>query len=73
MLKTPKDTLAAITKREEMEYRMQQTLQNKRRLNNLSIIERDHLPFAKLKMKIASNMPAAPSLQHLSQALTMSK
>lgn len=60
MLKTPKDRLAAITKKEEMEHRMQLTLQNKRKLNNLSIVERDHLPFAKLKMKIASSMPNAP-------------
>jgi hypothetical protein len=60
MLKTPKETLAAISKKEDMEYRMTVSLQNKRKLNNLSIIERDHLPFAKMKMKIACGMNDAP-------------
>lgn len=61
MLSTPKDTLRAISRKEETEFRMENANANKRRpLNQLGLGEKDHLPFAKLKIKIAAAMPDAP-------------
>jgi len=64
MLRTPKETLKAISRKEETEYKLEQSHQanKKRNLNHMMRSERDHLPFAKLKVKIASNMPDAPKL-----------
>lgn len=62
MLTTPKETLIAITEKEEMEFKMQQVQNIKKSSQKPNLIERDHLPFAKLKLKIASEMPDAPKM-----------
>jgi len=66
MLRTPKETLKAISRKEETEYKLEMSHHgggNKRKnLNQMIRAERDHLPFAKLKVKIASSMPDAPKL-----------
>lgn len=71
MLRTPRDTLKAIYKKEETEFKMETTTANKRKNpNQLTASDKDHLPFAKLKIKIAASMPDAPKLPTFKVSLT---
>ena len=71
MLKTPKETLKAISRKEEAERRMESANPNKKKIiSKLAIGEKDHLPFAKLKVKIASSMPDAPKLPTFKVSVT---
>jgi len=59
MLKTPKDNLIAISKKEEMEFQMRQSFSTQSKGKKIAF-ERDILPYSKLKMKIAMKLPGAP-------------
>ncbi len=61
MLRTPKDTLKAISRKEDIEYKMEVNNVNKKK-GQMFMADKDHLPFAKLKIKIASGMPDAPKV-----------
>lgn len=64
LLKTPKDTLNSILKKEDMERKMQEMMgsdSNKKNVNKYAAVA-DHLPFANLIGKIASELPDAPKI-----------
>ena len=61
MLRTPQETLKAISRKEDIEFKIEVNNVNKKK-NPFFLADKDHLPFAKLKIKIASSMPDAPKV-----------
>lgn len=69
LLKTPKDTLSSILKKEDLERKMIE-MSGESKKGNRYVVGNDHLPFSNLIGKIASELPDAPKIPSFNITMT---